>query len=84
MLIICVKFNKWKPFGDIHNGVGLESFGAAFEKLRTNIEENVIPAEILVDGKRTNLMSNGLGINEPSVMVTPGNSGIFFHQVPLI
>ncbi|XP_062157140.1 sister chromatid cohesion 1 protein 1 [Alnus glutinosa] len=62
------------PFEEFHSGVGSQSLGVSIEKQRTNVVNNGIPTEILMDELRANLMNNGMRVAEANLLVTPGNS----------
>jgi hypothetical protein len=67
-----------KPFEEFHSGVGSQSLGVSIEKQRTNVVNNGIPTEILMDELRANLMNNGMRVAEANLLVTPGNSGMMY------
>ncbi|KAK4370579.1 hypothetical protein RND71_010054 [Anisodus tanguticus] len=67
------------PFEDFQGGVGSPSVGISIEKQRANLNNNVIPPEILMEDLRTNLTNMGLhsteanGVKKTDRMATPGS-----------
>lgn len=76
------KFLLWKPYEDVHGGLGSHSLGVSIEKQRTNVNVNEIPTEVLMEELRNNLVNDGVRVNEANVMVTPGNSGMSYFSKP--
>ncbi|XP_060196982.1 sister chromatid cohesion 1 protein 1 [Lycium barbarum] len=71
--------NVEPPFEDFQGGGGSPSVGISIEKQRANLNNNVIPPEILMEDLRTNLINMGLhpteanGVEKTDRMATPGS-----------
>ncbi|KAK6135783.1 hypothetical protein DH2020_030478 [Rehmannia glutinosa] len=79
------------PFEEFHSRVGSLSKGISIEKQRGNdLDNEMMPPDILMDELRNNLKNNGLGVKEANgvsaskanLMATPGNSGDEIRSIP--
>ncbi|XP_073290829.1 sister chromatid cohesion 1 protein 1 [Primulina huaijiensis] len=60
-----------------------QSMSISVEKQRANVFDNGMPPEIIMEGHRSNLKINGVGLKDAhGVMATPGNSGDDIRSIP--
>ncbi|KAJ6901222.1 hypothetical protein NC651_019082 [Populus alba x Populus x berolinensis] len=68
-------------FDDVHSGVGSQSLGTSIEKLRTNVVNDELSMDILMEELKANLGNNGVRMTEAN-MATPRNSGDGVGSIP--
>ncbi|KAJ6909870.1 hypothetical protein NC652_020775 [Populus alba x Populus x berolinensis] len=68
-------------FDDVHSGVGSQSLGTSIEKLRTNVVNDGLSMDILMEELKANLGNNGVRMTEAN-MATPRNSGDGVGSIP--
>lgn len=64
-----------QTFDDAHSGAGSQSLGTSIEKLRTNVVNDGLSMDILMEELKANLGNNGVRMTEAN-MATPRNSGM--------
>ena len=64
-----------QTFDDVHSGAGSQSLGTSIEKLRTNVVNDGLSMDILMEELKANLGNNGVRMTEAN-MATPRNSGM--------
>ncbi|KAJ6309415.1 hypothetical protein OIU77_015214 [Salix suchowensis] len=68
-------------FDDAHSGAGSQSLGTSIEKLRTNVVNDGLSMDILLEELKANLGNNGVRMTEAN-MATPRNSGDGVGSIP--
>ncbi|KAJ6309524.1 hypothetical protein OIU77_015314 [Salix suchowensis] len=70
-----------RTFDDAHSGAGSQSLGTSIEKLRTNVVNDGLSMDILLEELKANLGNNGVRMTEAN-MATPRNSGDGVGSIP--
>ncbi|KAL9402326.1 hypothetical protein Peur_006175 [Populus x canadensis] len=68
-------------FDDVHSGVGSQSLGTSMEKMRTNVVNDELSMDILMEELKASLRNNGVRMTEAN-MATPRNSGDGVGSIP--